>query len=86
TIGVAQTGIGLSGAPLSVRIVLLSTFCALLAAAMAQRFFAYGRNQPFMASVCLLGGSIAGGHALFMAAIALLVAFGPPTPSPLDPN
>ncbi len=86
TIGVAQAVIGLSGAPLAVRIVLLSTFCAVLAAAMAQRFFAYGRAQPFMASVCLLGGSIAAGHALFMATIALLVAFGAPTPSPLEPN
>ncbi len=85
-IGIGQFCLGLVGVPLAVRIVLLTTFWTVLSVAIAQRFFTYGRSEPAMASVCLLGGSIAAAHALFSVTIALLVAFGGPTPSPLEPN
>lgn len=85
-IGLGQSCLGLIDAPLAARIVLLTTFWTVLSAAMAQRFFAYGRTEPAMASVCLLGGSIVTVHALFTGTIAALVAFGGPTPGPLEPN
>lgn len=79
TVALGQGFLILIQAALSIRFGLLCLCWVALYAAMAQRFFAYGRREAAMALISRLGGVVATGHTLFVAAVGLLtVALAPP--------
>ncbi len=79
TVGLGQGVLLLVQAPIAARTALLLFCWAVLYAAMAWRFFAYGRRERGMASISRLGGVVAAGHTLFIVTVAVVgLAMNPP--------